>query len=408
MRILLVSSNYFYPPFDGCTLRDYNIFKRLPEHIKLDLLTFGDLQLMDGELKLHEILGPCFRDVEIIPRSTLERIKLNSIYSRIANLIRPNRLTMGESCYSNVMTNAIKNRIECSKYDLIYFCGLTSYLYLENEKQHIPYIVDVQDSPAILMRSYLLMQRYNRELLKAYLNLVWARNYERIHFAKIKNMIFVSEVDATAVKRRCPHSNIWVVPAGVDTDYFKPLNRNVPVTGRLVFTGVMDYPPNHQAMVYFIKEVLPIVKQHCPQVSLTVAGRNPSDELRALAVKAGSVYVTGFVEDIRTYVDEALVYVSPLIAGAGIKNKILEAWAMSKPVVATSISCAGIDTVDGENILVADDPYMFAEKIKILLSDPKLRNKIALGGRHTAEKFYSWDKRAGMMVEIFGKVINDK
>jgi len=258
-----------------------------------------------------------------------------------------------------------------------------------------------------LMKSYYQMEKNIIKRFRALLNYLWARNYEKVHLSKIENMILVTENDAAAVRKRCPKSDIFVVSQGVDTDYYMTKNKK-QVDGRLVFTGVMDYTPNHQAMIYFIKEVWPILRRQNPQVTLSVVGRNPSADLKALAAKADGIEITGYVEDVRPYVDEAVVYVCPLLSGAGIKNKILEAWAMSKPIVATSISCEGLDAKDGDNILVADNARMFAQKVTMILSDGNTRAKLVKRGRKHVEDSFSWRSKAKMIENIMCDIIRKK
>jgi len=170
----------------------------------------------------------------------------------------------------------------------------------------------------------------------------------------------------------------------------------------------MDYRPNHESMIYFMKEILPLLKKATPNITLTIAGKNPTHDLIELAQKNPEIKLTGFVKDLRPYFNECMIYVAPIISGAGMKNKILEAWAMSKPVVASSMSCIGLKAVDGQNCLIADSPHAFAEKIILLFSDLNLRNKLAQNARSTAKELYSWQSRARMLEDIFSEVIENQ
>jgi len=407
IKILLVSMKYHNPPFNGTSLRDYNIFKNLSQEYRIELLTFGDHIYTSGQIDVKKEIGECFDSVEIIPMNTIRRIKLNTKLSRIYNLMKPYQMTMGDGSFSDVMANEIQKKANSARYDIIYFSCLSSYMHHAGTECMIPSVVDVQDSPAVLMKSYYQMEKNIIKRFRALLNYLWARNYEKVHLSKIENMILVTENDAAAVRKRCPKSDIFVVSQGVDTDYYMTKNKK-QVDGRLVFTGVMDYTPNHQAMIYFIKEVWPILRRQNPQVTLSVVGRNPSADLKALAAKADGIEITGYVEDVRPYVDEAVVYVCPLLSGAGIKNKILEAWAMSKPIVATSISCEGLDAKDGDNILVADNARMFAQKVTMILSDGNTRAKLVKRGRKHVEDSFSWRSKAKMIENIMCDIIRKK
>ncbi len=216
----------------------------------------------------------------------------------------------------------------------------------------------------------------------------------------------ISHVDAAHVKVNCPGSRIWVIPNGVDTEYFHTKNHHSDAGRNLLFTGVMNYTPNVESIVYFIKEILPLVRRRISDVKLTVAGRNPTLELQKIEKEVHEISLTGYVDDIRPYFERAAIYVAPIISGAGLKNKILEAWSMSKAVVATSLSCDGIDAIDGYNVVIADRPKDFAEKVVQLLSDTNMRDRLAINGRHTVERSYSWLSKSKMLENLFREVLH--
>lgn len=277
---------------------------------------------------------------------------------------------------------------------ILFFAGYTMFWYFYKTSSPVPYIVDILDSPALAMKSYMRTQKGFKRKIESYLQYLWSRRYEKVHFPIAKNIIFISAVDFAFSRKRIGQSQAWVVPNGVDTEYFKP-DRSVSVEPHsMLFTGVMDFEPNKQAAIYFMNEVLPLIVKQEPKATLTIVGRNPDNEIRALARKHPNVKVTGLVEDIRRYFDEASVYVCPLLSGAGVKNKILEAWAMEKPIVATSISCEGLDAVNGENVIMADTPQDFASATLSLLSDAGRRKKLGVSGRKCAEGRYSWEAQA--------------
>jgi glycosyltransferase involved in cell wall biosynthesis len=305
------------------------------------------------------------------------------------------------------MAKAVNGAAGSPQYDLIFFCDFYMSLYLERPLENLCFIVDVIDSPSLLLESYFKESNTFKDRIVSYANYVWAKRYEKLYFSKIKNMILVSSIDRERIKRSCPKSNAWVVPNGVDTEYFKARLVGEPDENSLLFTGVMSYRPNYESAIYFITEIFPLVLQHKPDITLTIVGKDPPSQLKALTSQFPNIKLTGFVNDIRKYFDDATIYISPMISGTGMKNKVLEAWAMSKPVVATSASCGGLDTRDGENILIANDPKTFSEMIKRLLKDPELKVKLATNGRKNVEKFYSWKNRADMFEEIFVAVINE-
>jgi glycosyltransferase involved in cell wall biosynthesis len=406
LKVLLISCNYFYPPIDGVTVRHYNLFRNFPNGFRFDLLTFGDSEFQRDQTGLAMQLGSSFEKVTIVPSYTLKKIQFIKGFGRVKNLFFPHRLSMRGYYYSEEMANIVNKTIASSEYDLVFFCDITMYLYLERNFEKSCFIVDAVDSPSVLFESYLRESKAFKDRIVGYGNYVWAKRYEKLFYSKIRNIIFVSPIDRDRVKTSCPKSNVWIVPNGVDTEYFKARCLEPPTNESLLFTGVMNYRPNYESAIYFISEIFPLVLRYKPDITLTVVGKDPPLQLQALAGHFPNVKLTGFVDDIRGCFDRSTIYISPLTSGAGMKNKILEAWAMSKPVVATSISCAGLDARDGENILIANDPKTFSEMIRKLLTDRNLKVKLATNGRETAEKCYSWKNRADVLEKIFVEVIN--
>jgi glycosyltransferase involved in cell wall biosynthesis len=158
-------------------------------------------------------------------------------------------------------------------------------------------------------------------------------------------------------------------------------------------------------MLFFSRRVLPLIRQQVPEASLQIVGRQPSKAIKALDDDRQGIEVTGPVEDIREYFDNAMIYVCSLRSGSGIKNKILEAWAMRTPVVATSLSCEGIDVTPGEDIIIADSPAEIASAVIRLIGDENERRRLTDNARRKVEADYSWERRARQVEEIFERLL---
>ena len=156
--------------------------------------------------------------------------------------------------------------------------------------------------------------------------------------------------------------------------------------------------------MYFYSEIYPIVRKRYPEITFYIVGNDPHPEIQKLS-KDPSVVVTGFVEDIRLYLPKSSVFVCPYIYGSGMKNKVLEAMAMGKPVVSTPTGALGIDISDGENIVIADNPRDFAAGIINLLDNEKLRQKIGYKGRRLIENRYSWGKTTDRLQRLFEQIV---
>ena len=214
------------------------------------------------------------------------------------------------------------------------------------------------------------------------------RQAERRACAASDLVVAVSDDDCQRLHSLAPRSRCVAIPTGVDTTYFHPsASREVP--RRLVFTGSMDWFPNEDAILYFVDAILPRIRAQIDGITLTVVGRNPSARLRA-AVEPSGVIVTGTVDDVRPYVDEAALYVVPLRAGGGTRLKIFEALAMGKAVVSTRVGAEGLALTPGRDVVIADEPDAFAASVVALLRDPARRLAIGRAGRQLVQSRYSW------------------
>ena len=213
--------------------------------------------------------------------------------------------------------------------------------------------------------------------------------YER-HIARtFSHALVCTAAEQRDFERLIPGVPVSLVGNGVDLDYFRS-KRIAKRPGSIVFTGVMDYFPNIDAVVWFCDKVVPIVQQQIPEAVLTICGSRPTAAVRRLAKRRG-VTVTGRVPDTRPYLDGAEVFVAPMRMARGIQNKLLEALAMGLPCVASEAAAAGTVVPHGEGILTADDPVEFAEHVVRVLRDGAFRAEMASKARAAAELNYRWD-----------------
>jgi polysaccharide biosynthesis protein PslH len=206
----------------------------------------------------------------------------------------------------------------------------------------------------------------------------------------------VSEDDGAAVRELAPTLRVGLSPNGVDVARLASLPVAGGEEGSLIFTGTMSYPPNAEAAVWFVREVLPRLHAARPDVTFTIVGREPTDAVRRLADVPG-VAVTGRVERIEPYLARAAVAVAPLLSGGGTKLKVLEALAAGRPLVATPVAAEGIDVVDGRDLVVAAQPKTFAGAVADLLADPARRTAMAAAGRAAVVERYDWSAIAAAL-----------
>jgi polysaccharide biosynthesis protein PslH len=213
---------------------------------------------------------------------------------------------------------------------------------------------------------------------------------ERTWCPRVALNVVVSRDDRETFLQLAPEATFIVVPNGVDTDTFRPADIDVESQQGVVFVGGFTWQPNRDAMNFFASNILPILRADGLDSRVTWIGRAPERVVQDYAERH-RVHLTGYVDDIRPLVARAACYVAPLLSGGGTRLKILDAWAMGKAVVSTSVGCEGLEAQDGTNILIRDDPTSFAEAVSRVLRDPQLRQSIGTEARKTAESLYDWE-----------------
>lgn len=222
----------------------------------------------------------------------------------------------------------------------------------------------------------------------------WKLRREEIGLVRRVDRIAVtSERDAAEFERLVPGCRPVVIPNGVDCREFAPRPAE-DGGGSLLFFGALDYYPNADAVLTFHREIWPGLRQRYPDLTWKIVGRQPPSAVSLVGDSPG-VTVTGFVDNICESIAGAGVVIVPLRAGSGTRLKVLEAMAMARPVVSTSLGVEGLDVVDGEHLLIADQPEDFTRAVARLLDSPEERERLAAAGRRLVEERYDWQEIAG-------------
>jgi sugar transferase (PEP-CTERM/EpsH1 system associated) len=219
-------------------------------------------------------------------------------------------------------------------------------------------------------------------------------------------LLATSKRDCAILKNALPTSNIQVVPNGVDTQVFQNSSAKLS-THQIIFTGTMNYYPNIDAVSSFAKKCWPLIQAQIPDATWLIVGRDPPQKVRNLGELPG-VTVTGSVPDARPYLAASAVAIAPLQVGSGTRLKILEAFAMGKAVVSTSIGCEGLAVVPEEHLLLADSPEEFAQAVIKLLNDADLQSQLGMAGRRLVEAVYSWEHCSVRLLEILENSIQER
>ena len=221
---------------------------------------------------------------------------------------------------------------------------------------------------------------------------------------RFDGVTFCSEKDEARARALVPSMRTAVVPNAADVQYFKPRPSDPTPDGRtVIFFGAINYYPNVDGLLYLLREIWPLIARSHPQARLQIVGQHPTPEI--LAFQGPSVEVTGSVDDVRPHLARAAVSIVPLRIGGGTRFKILEAMAMARPVVSTSLGAEGIEAEPERQLLVADDPGAFARAVARVLDDAQLADRLGREGRSLVERRYSWDAAAQRLDLFFREVL---
>jgi glycosyltransferase involved in cell wall biosynthesis len=216
-----------------------------------------------------------------------------------------------------------------------------------------------------------------------------------------------SVADQKRLLEEVPGARTAVIPNAADVDFYRPRPDDPQPDGRtVVFFGLMSYMPNIDGATYFIQDIWPRIAKANPQARCKIIGGSPPPQLLALA--GPRIEFTGFVPDLRPHLAEAAAVVVPLRIGGGTRLKIVEAMAMSKAIVSTSLGAEGIEAVPGRDILIADESSGFADAVSRLLAEPGLAAQIGNSARQLSEARYAWGSAARTLEDFFRQVLQAK
>ena len=300
--------------------------------------------------------------------------------------------------FSAELAAQIRDTLTRRSYDRIFVYCSAMAQYVEFV-QGIPLLLDLVDVDSDKWRQYAGFARfpyssiYRRECR-------CLREYERRACERASSVLVSTRREAQLVREISDVANIHVVPNGVDTEYFKPAADSPdPAEPAIIFTGDMSYFPNQEAVVYFARCVLPLVRQSVPEARFRIVGRNPTRKVQRLQQIRG-VEVTGFVPDVRIYLTKSNLAVAPFAIAAGIQNKILEAMASGLPVVATSRAVQGLVKEVAGVVETADGAQELAARVVRLLRDPDFAHGVGMEGRQRVAAHYNWERTLNQLLQL--------
>ena len=401
-NILYLVHRLPYPPNKGDKVRSYHLLRHLAARHRVYLGTFvddpDDWQHVDHVRSLctdvHAVALPPLRAKLASLRGLLAGEALSLPFYRAASLRRWVRQTAAATrldaavVFSSPMAQYVESAV---------LRGVATGRTAGTEQApELPMMVDFVDVDSAKWSDYAkahawpLSWLYRREGLQLLA-------FERAAAERARCSFFVTDQEVALFRQLTPacQAPVEALCNGVDADFFAPdparlspfPDSQIP----LVFTGAMDYWPNIDAVTWFVAEALPALRRTWPQLHFYIVGRSPTPAVKALAAGGVSVTVTGTVADVRPYLQYAAAVVAPLRLARGIQNKVLEAMAMARPVVAASCCVEVINACVGKELLGAERADDFVHQISGLLLDPACAARIGQAGRARVLSSYSWN-----------------
>ena len=399
MHILLLTQVLPYPPDSGPKVKTWNVIKYLAQHHAVTLASFvrGDQSQDVAALRRYcravhtvPITRPLAGEGLALARSLLT--------GQPWMMLRDDRAAMRRL----VADLAARERFDVAHADQLNMCQ-----YAERVPGAFK-LFDAHNALWVLYRrlAETMSAGPRRWLLKRDWRLI--KDYEGRICREFDAVTAVIPEDQAALAEAAGYrspgagrpANIQVIPITVDTDEERPVRRR-PDANRVVFAGTMYWPPNVDGVLWFAREVWPLVRAGRPQAEADIIGARPPQAVVALGQAGDGLRVTGYVESLRPYLEQAGVFIVPLRAGGGMRVKILNALAQGLPIVSTTLGCEGIQVTHERDILIADTPADFAAAVRRVLDDPALARRLGESGRRLAETVYDYRVACRPLDELF-------
>lgn len=400
MKILLVTPFLPSPPRFGGQRRLDGLARELSRNHEISVVSFNRIDpFMDSSL---DATRAYCKDVVALaepdPEGTREKRML-----QLRSLASPNSY---EHLYFTRRADfqvALNEALETGRYDVVQveFMQMAAFEFRRVGPRPPVFVLDEHNVEYDLLKRTAGASREPSRLLYNALNWRKLAREERSAWRRFDGVTFTSDRDVEFARRECPDVRTAVVPNGVDVDAFTPSIGPVE-PGSILFFGAINYFPNEDAVVHFVEDIFPRVRENRPDARFLVLGPGARDPVMNL--KREGVEILGMVDEVGPYIDRAEVVAVPLRVGGGTRLKIVEALAKGKAVVSTSIGAEGLDVTHDRDILLADTTEDFARQIARVQCDPKLRLRLGDAGRELAERRYAWRTIARGLEEFYAEL----
>ena len=386
MKILWLNAGLLLPLDKGGKLRTWHVMRHLARHHRITYLSFEDPSQTAAD---REGMREVCEALETVPRTDAAKGTFRFYADAARYVVDP--LPYAVAKYrSDAYAARLRRLLETGGFDALVCDFLPPAANLPRQLP-LPAVLFTHNVEAEIWRRH--HENAANPLARALMKQQWQRmlRFERDALTRFDVVLAVSEADRQTFDRLYPGAlrrPVHVVQTGVDTGYFTPLPGQER-RAHLVFTGSMDWLPNEDGMLYFVREILPRIRQVEPDVTVSIIGRSPTPAVRRLAEERG-IEVTGRVDDVRPHVAAGDVYIVPLRIGGGTRLKIFEAMSLGKAVVSTTVGAEGLPVTPGRDVVIADEPARFAQAVIHLIRDVEARRRIELAARELVVERYDW------------------
>ena len=407
LDVLLLVPQLPYPPHQGTSLRNFNIIRGIAGRHRVHLLAVVEAQPA-GVTVLPDVPEPL---AELVARVELAVVPPRTRVERVRRLLTDRRPDMAHRIYGPAYEQALERLLRAQPFNIIQVEGIELAPALDVIQRLQPQagvVFDDHNAEAALQaRAFQTDLRQPRRWPAAAYS--WGQTarlerFERWACHTADWITAVSDADRESLLGLLGPSAppITVVPNAIDvTRYQLPVSGEVPRYD-VVFSGKMDYRPNVDAMLWFGREIWPLIRQNRPETTFAIIGQKPHPRLDALRELPG-VTITGMVPAVEPYLAGATVYVMPLRMGSGTRLKLIEAMAAGVPIVSTSLGAEGYPVRHSHELLLADEPAAFARAVLRLLENRDMRARLIAAGRHMAWQF-DWRRVMPAFLEIYERI----
>jgi sugar transferase (PEP-CTERM/EpsH1 system associated) len=392
MRILWITLGLPFPPDSGTRIRDFNLIRQVSTKVEICLCSL-----------LTEDLPPEWRALQQYCE-TIETYRPSAPASAWSSWVQgsgSSRPLATRPFYFESFDKKIREILDSQRIDVVQI----EHSFLACYRQAIPAaskaktILSFHNVGSLQYRRIASLNTGLRAKLGFMAKAILMQGWEARIAARFDRSIVVSRKEGRLLHNEDHSLRLSIIENGVDCDLFKPLPESASDPS-ILFLGVLSYPPNTDAVQWFVREAWPSILSRIPGAQLHVAGHSPPPALQHLHGKNG-VSIHGYVEDPQTLYSRATLVIAPLRAGGGTRLKILEAMALGRPVVSTSIGCEGLEVISGEHLIVANGAHDFASAVIQALSSSDLRQRIATNARNLVETRYSWRGIGHKLVDVY-------